>query len=401
MSPQRNRSGIVLKRLCDYVLSTEIRFREVSRLEIWKDHGLPDLRGFTPQLRTVNIYSSQKDFLKFLKNPSVAKAEKYLWLLHDICHIIFYDYITVHLGKKSWADPARFLEGHIASEAFAVLFLDYHFLPMAALGGLASHYTKKDWSGFQRKNRLLPDANSHDFCHELVSLYLTGNDRTLSPTDTDIDADTDTDTRTPTHNHSAASKKFDRWFGHEKRYASKQRHYVLSWLEDLHNRKSSAKEAVLSKSFVSEAVWDMIEILSVREHADYENFRNLAQKALGSTKINLFKAYPKYKASRPRQFDFRFTAIDSLKKNEVKNFLKEKSPPSSSRLFFFWQILSTFPPTVFTKKELGSIRALAKSAQAPIIDPQAWKQVEDLVASHFQNFEWQADTTSLSTFFLP
>ena len=278
-----------------------------------------------------------------------------------------------------------FIEGHLASEAFAVLLLDYHILPQTDLGGLAVDFESDDWDHFQNVNPKLGHYGSKDFNHQLINLYLTGDKRVLNP------------------KSAREDKKYQDWFGHEERYSRKQRYYVMVWYEDLTMAKKSKSEAALEETFISEAVWDLIHMFISADEKTWRNF--LEEMASGkSKKENLFQSFKKYKNSESKKtmaFDFRFTDFSALPKRDLMKSLKEGEKPSSSQLFLFWQILSTYPPTLFKKKDLGAIRNLALSSQTLKPDQESWINTQKIVEKLVKGMSWKRDSENLATFFLP
>ena len=118
---------------------------------------------------------------------------------------MFYDFAAINLGKNLWKDSHRFYECHLASELFAVLALDYHYLVDTPVHGLAVDLKAKDWKSFQNRKSNLPDMTSFTFCQELAQLYFNGTGNLMGPLGRRVGA-----------------SQFSTWLGHELRYSEKQ-----------------------------------------------------------------------------------------------------------------------------------------------------------------------------------
>jgi hypothetical protein len=178
---------ISFDRINEYARATKIIIHKCSQHSSWQKLGLPDLRGFTPHLRTVNV----------------NKETDSLWIMHDMLHIIFYDFVNLSLGDNSWLTYERFIENHLASEAFAVLLLDYHLLPKQGLESLASDFKGADWPKFQKNNPHLPDFDSSSFVKLLTELYLSNNQKPICLDNPKV----------------MSQPSYKKWIGHEVRYA--------------------------------------------------------------------------------------------------------------------------------------------------------------------------------------
>lgn len=351
-----------LKRVLDYATQTGVRFHPVPRYGGWKKWGLPDLRGFTPHLRRVNVYQDQ------IPNRSLRWNSSHLWLIHDILHIIFYDFATHHLGQKAWADEGRFLENHLASEAFAVLILDYHVLGGQGQG-LAVEFRKGDWPVFQKINPKLPHYSSWEFCKALVDHYFTG---------------------TPEIFYPVKHKRYMEWLGHEMRYSKKQRFYVQAWLDDLVGRKPRNREVILEGSAVAGPLWELLTTLTSGDERSWEPSRPSC----------LFDSYSKYKKKRDK-YDFRFTDITALKRDEIADFLEQEVEPSASGLFLLWQFLSMCEPQKVEKQTREIIHDLSRASQKNTIEKSQWKKVRKHCLETLSQKDWEPDPLAISTFFLP
>ncbi len=372
-------------RIIEYAQKTKIEFKVTPRWSSWKLLGLPDLRGFCPHLRRINLYKDQEN-LRNLKNlekacrQEIKKGRDFnaLWILHDILHITFYDFATINLGTESWNEKERFLENHLASELFSVLTLDYFYLIFTKAKGLAVDLDSKKWTALQKINPFLPDLKSFELCESLFELYFTG--------------------RSPIIYDQIMSKEYETWVGHEVRYASKQRRYVLQWWDDLEGNKESKKEALIAGSEAHHAVWELISIFLNSSNKDW----NLFLKEVLKNK-NIFSRFKKYQTKRD-DFDFRFTDVQALTRKEVLESLTKTKNPSSSSLFLFWQILSTFETKRFDRRTLSLFAKLAKASNDNSPFKESWSFVQSTIQSaakgpHFS--PGPVDKATLSTFFLP
>jgi hypothetical protein len=375
----------LVERIIEYARKTKIDFRVTPRFSSWQMLGLPDLRGFSPHLRRINLYKDQEN-LKNLKNLEKlcnqeirrGKAFKALWILHDILHIAFYDFATLNLGPESWNEKERFLENHLASELFSVLTLDYFYLIFTKVKGLAVDLDSKKWPTFQKVNPFLPELRSFELCQSLFELYFTG--------------------RSPIIYDQIMSKDYENWVGHEVRYASKQRRYVLQWWDDLEGNNESKKEALISGSEVHHAVWELMYIFFNAPKKDWATYL----KGILQNK-NVFSKFKKYEGQKG-EFDFRFTDIQALTRQEILESLNKITNPTPSGLFLFWQILSSFETKRFDRRTLGHFAKLAKASNDNVPLKEIWNLVQPTVLSaakgpHFS--PGPVDKAALSTFFLP
>jgi hypothetical protein len=354
------------QRLDYYSRQTAIKWLKRNRFEEWKSLGLPDLRGFTPHLRAINLYSGQT-------------AESQSWLLHDLLHILFYDFVALHLGVESWLQEERFLENHLASEAFAVLALDYHVLSSDPdHETLTVDVTAPDWKGFQQIKKDLPPMTSRKWCELLVTHYLTG------------------EFNKPSKISGPYAKKFNTWIGHEIRYARKQRAYVRLWLDDLNGAAALSQTVEVHGSHVDEAVWDLLQLLLYSSDRDWKAYISEVKPAVLEIK-NVFDQYPKYNAAR-NDFDFRLTDIDSFSSQELKSFIRKFKEPSSSGLFFIWQVLQSHPISKFEEHEIDLIRSTALASQSNSISQSDWNNLVAVAEKRLPATE--ENTLRRSTFLL-
>jgi hypothetical protein len=372
-------------RIIEYARETKIEFRVTPRLSSWRALGLPDIRGFCPHLRRINLYKDQEN-LKNLKNlekrcnQEIKKGNAFqgLWLIHDILHIAFYDFATLNLGVESWNQKERFLENHLASELFSVLTLDYFYLIFTKVKGLAVDLDFKKWRQFQKVNPFLPELGSFDLCSSLFELYFTGRSSLIEG--------------------QRGSKDYKDWVGHEERYASKQRRYVLQWWDDLEVNSDSKKEALIVGSEVHFAVWELINIFFNSGQREWSAYLKKTPQSK-----NVFSEFRKYE-NKNLDFDFRFTDIQALKKSEILANLKKAKEPSPSSLFLLWQMISIFETQRFDRRTLQAVTKLAKASNGNLplnnIWDSVWLAVQRAVKDpHFS--PGPADKSTLSTFFLP
>jgi hypothetical protein len=372
-------------RVHEYALKTGIRLKRVPRLSSWQRYGLPDLRGFAPQLRAINVCDDQKvEFGGAATDPGSLKD---LWVIHDVLHIIFYDFATLNLGFNSWLDRDRFIESHLASEAFAVLALDYHFLIHSKVKGLAVDLDSKDWRGFQELYPYLPELQTFEFSKMLVEFYLSGEG---------LLADLYSKSAAV---HGKAEKRLSHWLGHEIRYADKQRSYVVAWHEDLQQAKASKKKAHVENSFVAGPLWELIGIFC---GDNVQAFKSLVSECRSqfSGPQNFFSQMPKYQIENPA-LDFRFTDVLSLTHEQVRHHIEKARAPSSSGLFLFWQIVSMNTPAMIDETARRAVQKLALSSQTSKVDARAWKTVRQLAIKTLDRVEWNVDAEGRGTFFLP
>jgi len=372
-------------RIIEYAHKTKIEFRVTPRLSSWQALGLPDLRGFCPHLRRINLYKDQEKLknlknLEKLCNQEIKRGKGFqgLWLLHDILHIAFYDFATLNLGVESWNERERFLENHLASELFSVLTLDYFYLIFTRVKGLAVDLDFKKWSQFQKVNPFLPDLGSFDLCSSLFDLYFTGRSSLIDD--------------------QVALKDYQNWVGHEVRYASKQRRYVLQWWDDLEEENDSKREAQIVGSEVHHAVWELINLFFNSTQKEWNAY---LKKVPQNT--NVFFGFKKYKFKN-LDFDFRFTDIQSLERNAILTSLMNARTPSPSSLFLLWQIITTFEAKRFHQRTLKAVTKLSKASNTNSPLNEIWDLVWSALQSEAKSPLFSpgpADKTTLSTFFLP
>ncbi|HEX4924266.1 MAG TPA: hypothetical protein VFV50_09270, partial [Bdellovibrionales bacterium] len=288
-------------RLKDYAERTGIRFETRVRRLV---PGLPDLRGFTPHLRAVQLNAG----------TSAGYSD---WLLHDLLHIVFYDFATLNLGASSWLEHGRFVENHLASEAFAVLALDYSVLAYAENRTLTIDLNAAEWERFQKLNPRLPPLRTYELCEMLLTHYLTGE-----------------------HGHFQAqrpSRRYAAWLEHEIRYARKQRAYVEMWFSDLNCAPYRKTAAVVRGSAVADAVWWLLETLLGPDDSPWA--AHIAEVASSVPRtVNVFAGFKKYRLKNP-EFDYRFTDIAAAGAERACRELSAAREPAASSLYLAWQIL--------------------------------------------------------------
>jgi hypothetical protein len=358
---------LLWQRLDEYVNLTGIRAAQTPRKSGWTELGLPDLRGFTPHLRQIKLFKNQK-------------RSHDNWLAHDLLHILFYDFVALHLGTQSWHERERFFENHLASEAFAVLALDYHILAFAKDDEtLTVDLKASDWKEFKLSNPFLPEPNSRAFCELLVHHYLTGDYKTFEP-------------------KSQMSEKYTSWIGHEIRYASKQRRYVAMWWDDLTNEPPSPLAVQIEGSAVAEPVWELTDLLLYADNQTWKNYVSDVKAALQDP--NVFCQFPKYKKP-PAKLDFRFTDIEALTPKVLGEALEEAKAPSASALFLCWQLVALTEPTGDEPQTLAEIRSIAQASQSNSITSDQWEFLRNLARTNLSKLNGDVRSEYLSTFLLP
>ncbi|MDZ4676246.1 MAG: hypothetical protein SGI74_01950 [Oligoflexia bacterium] len=373
----------IYERIIQYAQTTNIEFANTPRYSGWEAVGLPDMRGFTPHLRKVNVY-------KDLEKPKFnSKKFTNLWLVHDILHIAFYDFVSLNLGVECWNDPARFLECHLASEAFAVLTLDYHCLIKTSVKGLAVDLDKKDLTDFQRFNNELPDFESFKFCQGLVDFYLSGQWAFSNHVEIEHEVKM----------FEKIKQKYENWFGHEFRYAEKQRYYALLWLEDLHNKRSTKQKAMIEDSSVAAPLWELITLFTSSSETEWMKYLKDIKKSTQDVP-NYFKDMPKYHQVYKKP-DYRLTDMRSVSKGQIATEVKQTTKPSAGHLFLFWQILTSQPSNKFTAAQKKEILKLATQAQTSRVESKLWKSVQATCCETINLIDWKIDSQGASTFFLP
>ncbi len=366
-------------RVLKYAHKTGIGFVMTQRSHHWKSFGLPDTRGFTPHLREVRLYKSQ--------------TEADSWVIHDLLHIVFYDFATLELGKEAWADHNRLREIHLASEAFAVLSLDYHILSFEEGQGLAVDCDFSRWPNLKKLNPKLPDFLSESFCQALVDLYLS-DDESIFLLD-------------PKQKIKKSQMKdvayYKNWVGHEIRYAKKQRLYVEMWLSDLLQKPKRPVASLIEESGVAAALWEALQLLVYSSDREFNRYIQRI-KSMNPGPQNYFKSYPKYKSlvGAPRgPIDFRFTDLSAVSGAKIKRQLEAATKPRPENLFLLWQILSQTPPKHLSPKELKSVSKLAQSSQTQKVDLTAWKEVREICLKSFTSQTRTLNPRLKSCFFLP
>lgn len=353
--------GELRSRLKHYSKQTGIRFETRDRRQI---AGLPDLRGFTPHLRSVQLNSGSKnDFSD--------------WILHDILHIVFYDFATHSLGRESWLDHVRFVENHLASEAFAVLALDYSVLAFGRSETLTIDLKAADWSRFQNENPALPPLRTPELAELLLQHYLTGDySRLLAP---------------------SPSKKYSAWLDHEIRYARKQRAYVEMWYADLSGKPYRSRAAVVQDSEVYEPVWWLLETLLDRDEEPWHSHTKEIARG-GAVTANTFEGFKKYRTPLLTP-DFRFTDISALGSREAARRLQAAADPSGSALYLAWQILST--GLKLPAREARGQAAAARRAQADAFTKADWKRLRALALRRLETLDFRCEPARRAVFYLP
>lgn len=343
-------------RLRDYSAKTGVTPFQTHRKRI---DGLPDLRGFTPHLRRIRLNAKQ-----------TMTGEP--WLLHDLLHILFYDYATVHLGAESWLERERFLENHLASEAFAVLALDYFILSAEGSETLTVDVSQSKWKRFQKLNSKLPSMNSQDFIEVLTHHYLTGDFSILELKKPDAE--------------------YSDWLGHEIRYARKQRAYVNMWFADLEGTKFDGESAEIHDSHVWEAVSDLITMLLFEPDREWNAWSSEVATSIRED-FNAFAGFDKYKHIRT-DYDFRFTELNAAPIEAAIHTLETNEKIDPSTLFLVWQIFS------HTEQPLSKVLT-SKSVDENQVNPVDWKAITKEALKALSTLSLNHEKSSISAFFLP
>lgn len=380
----------VLRRLHDYARATGVQFEATARHAGWEALGLPDLRGFTPHLRAIRRFVGEP--AEFPRAGESARGAigfedldvPELWLLHDLAHVIWYDAACTTFGAGRWDERDFFLEQHLASEAFAVLLLDYHVLCRTRHRGLAVDLDARRWAGSRARVRGLPGLDSFGMCRELVELYLSGESALF------LD---------PLAAHGADAAAIVRWRDHEVRYAEKQRSYVFLWWDDLELAPPSNLRAVVADARIAEPVWLLLTTFTGDGDAAFAaHVARVAARRRGGE--NLFAGLPKYRRA-PAEPDFRFTDVAAIEPERAAELLRSSLAPSAERLFLLWQLLALAPPASLSAGERAAVVKLSRSVQTPAPDARAWSDVREICLRILDASSWTTRRAALSAFFLP
>jgi hypothetical protein len=342
-----------------------------------KPLGLPDPRGFTPHLRSVML---DRPFFQQLRTTRATFEGEHRWIIHDLLHILFYDFAWHSLGEDAFADAIRFYEIHLASEAFAVLALDYHVLSHDPGQGLAVDFDKNQWPEFQRLSPDLPHYRTADFARVLTDLYLTGEERLFR-------------SRQP-------SEDFEHWAGHEIRYAEKQRLYAAQWRADLDGRVFDGQIPSVENSAAFEALWELLSLL-LGESRPWESYTRSLGDRLPK---NYFEGFKKYRGFQ--KADYRFTDFRALDPDRWKRDLEEALQPDASSLFLLWQLASSLEPGEWDEKHLRLFADLQKNAnsvsQGVQLDSDLWRLSHEAVLRQSEKISEAPPRADLrACFFLP
>jgi hypothetical protein len=409
-----------LRRALAYAHATGVRFEPTLRHAGYGALGLPDLRGFTPYRRAIRRFAGEEaGFPRAADTPMDELATDELWLLHDLLHVVWYDFAALAADRddcaksgvgrasatrhpddaplRSWSRRDFFVEQHLASEAFAVILLDYHVLSATRHRGLAVEVSDEAWTKLRAALPELPPLRSRELASELVRHYLTGRSRLFrsSPRSNEDGAGKQGRREAPGATAALAS-----WRDHEVRYAGKQRGYVLLWWDDLRRAKPSKRAAVVERSSVAEPLWRAVELLTVAPDAEFADHVDQAATALRD-RDHLFAELPKFRGPPPDEPDFRLTDIQSLPADMIKELVRTAERPCAERLFLLWQTLALEPPTSLKPAERAAVASLARSVQTPRVDRRAWKLVRDLCERRVARARWRPDDSLRGAFFLP
>ena len=392
-----------LRRLQEYARATGVRFVPTARHAGWQELGLPDLRGFTPHLRAVRRFAGEPAEFPRAEAASgegvgfdeLDVAE--LWLLHDLAHVIWYDAASAAFGIERWAERDFFLEHHLASEAFAVLLVDYHLLAFSRHRGLAVELDAGAWSKLCDGGIGIPPLDSWEMCRELVAQYLAGEGPLFRR-------------RFEVRGESAAT--LARWREHELSYSDKQRWYVFLWWDDLNGAPLSNRKAIVEDPTIAELVWLTLRHFTCDPEAVFAahvaRVARVAHVVSGLAGVGkLFAALPKYgpkygdAARDPRELDFRFTDLCALPPERVSALLAKAHEPTAATLFLLWQALALTTPDRLTDVERAAVGALARSVQTPAPDLDAWRAARSIGERVVAAASWTPDPALRSAFFLP
>lgn len=366
-----------LRRLLRYAEATGVRFEVVPRHAGWSALGLPDLRGFAPQRRVVRRFAGQP--AEFPRRAGVAAgrvkldalATPELWLLHDLVHVVWYDVAAATFGAERWREEPFFLEHHLASEALAVLLLDYQLLARTRHRGLAVEFDARVWDAMRRRLPALPALASLAMARALADHYL-GQPVALfrSPLQ-----------RPPLRARGPDRARLARWRDHEVSYADKQRWYVRRWWDDLAGRPARDQRVVVDDPVLAELLW----LTARRFTADPEPafaawLASVARAVRGAR--DRFRDLPKMRAvpanARGAMPDFRFTDAAAYGARALTRFVEAAVEPSAPALFLFWQLLGEEAPSRLVPADRRAVARLAASVQTPAPDRAAWTRVREL-----------------------
>lgn len=370
------------QRLLRYRRRSGIRLLRSPRHSGGERLGLPDLRGFSPHRRVVHLYRdhSRSATCRRLAGPVRRWRRADCFVLHDLLHIVFWDAAARWLGGRAFDDPARFQEIHLASEAFAVLALDYHGLIHVPGGGLAASVDPHRYARFAA-TRGLPALTSRAFCRELLRLYFAGESRLFRRL------------------RRARQPWLARWLGHERRYSTKQRLYVAAWLADLRQDPGMPRPVRISSSAVLEPLWTLVQLFC---HAPPEHFeRHLAEVVQridgGTTYLGRYRKIRRL----PRQPDFRYTDLRAVPRARLVSMLSQDLPPSGSSLFLLWQILALTGPHLLSAPEQAAVRRLAHAAEGVRVSRAVWRPVLEICRRRARKLRFRAHASHRACFFLP
>lgn len=398
-----------LRRALAYARATGVSFEPTLRHAGYGELGLPDLRGFTPYRRAIRRFAGEEAaFPRPADTPLDELDAAELWLLHDLLHVVWYDFATLaalaadrdedappraeEAAHRSWARRDFFVEHHLASEAFAVILLDYHALSATRHRGLAVEVSDEAWAKLRAALPELPELRSRELAGELLRHYLSGRSRLFK-----------TASRSNGRGGSAdreATAAIAAWRDHEVRYADKQRGYVLLWWDDLRRAKPSNRAAVVERSSLADPLWRAVELFTVASEADFAVHLERAAAALRG-RNHLFAELPKFDGELPDEPDFRLTDATALPVDTILELVRTAERPCAERLFLLWQTLALEPPESMKPVERAAVESLALSVQTPKVDRRAWKLVRELCERRVARARWNPDATLRGAFFLP
>lgn len=364
------------ERIKKYVESSHIQIINSPRHQGYHDLGMPDTRGFTPHLRQIQLYKEQQ----------MSYTADQAWMLHDILHIIFYDFAALNLGFEAFDDEERFYEIHLASEIFAVLCLDYWMLSQFKGKSITVDFDLQNWPEFQKINPKLPELCSLDFTKAISDLYLEDNRRPF------------------TVKNQKNYVTYNQWIEHEFSYTTKQRVYIHDWYLDLSQtsnlNQNIRQEIKVLNSYVFEAVHELCELFCTASDQEFNDYLSDWTENIDSSEaINYLANYEKLNETDYDSIDFRFTDYLSIEK--PKHYLEQKL--SAKNLFLAYQLLSSIPMENLSSEEKLWIRNLCVQAnQSNEIGHDLWKNIKQLIYKNESAWAgYKIDEKLLTSFFLP
>jgi len=351
---------VTLSRLIEYAEETGIKLVESNCYTGWTQAGLSNLRGFAPQRRLI-LVNKKDPFIEgrgsLIQNDEAL--EHFLWHVHDLLHIVYYDFSNLEYVGGEWSSQEFFIPVHLCSEALAVLMLDYWGLVQSHL---KSFKTKRfHESGLAvdihvAKLKEVLDFYSDDFINALLDLYCLGQSSFFAKL--------------------ALSKNLvvRNWVGHEMRYADRQHQYALNWWRFLHGEpvKDDVKLQIFNHD--PEATGGLQKLREIFSGVDGAPFRQFL--ATQSKAFQNFESYFPFEETNPDKVsnDFRMKNAFSLSKTKLQKLLVLDYTLNPSFHFLIGQILCALDPKkhsvlfnlaerVFGAEGSGKMGALQKTRE--------------------------------------